>query len=97
MNFGALSTGPDTCLGAFFVYGTGRNDTGGPIWVIGTAFLKNVYTVLRSQPTAVGFAELNANPGQSSGEFRSPSSFFRWETYPSSTDERGRECKWYQR
>ena len=71
-NFGALN-GSSTCLGAFFTYAAGRS---GPTWVIGTAFLKNVYTVLRSQPTAIGFAELSNNPGLSPGESRSPADLF---------------------
>lgn len=42
-----------TCFGAFFPLDLG----GGPVqWVVGDSFLKNVYSVYRSQPPAVGFA-----------------------------------------
>ena len=92
-NSGPLTTGSDTCVGAFFAYDAGGNSTGGPTWVIGTAFLKNVYTVLRSQPTAIGFAELSNNPGLSPGEFRSTADFFCWETSPRRSDWRRREWK----
>jgi len=79
-NFGPLNAS-STCLGAFFAFGPSRNSTGGPTWVIGTAFLKNVYTVLRSQPTAIGFAQLSSNPGLSPGEFRSPADFVYLEVF----------------
>jgi len=92
-NFGPLN-GSNICLGAFFVYNTG-NSTGGPTWVVGTAFLKNVYTVLRSQPTAIGFAELSSGPGSSPGEFRSPAGFVYWEVCPSRRSD-GRRGEWKQ-
>ncbi|KAG8906380.1 hypothetical protein FRC01_008037, partial [Tulasnella sp. 417] len=52
----------DMCLGAIFAV-----DLGGgpgqiaPEWIVGDAFLKNVYSVYRYYPPAVGFAQL-ANP-----------------------------------
>ena len=96
-NLGPLTTGSDTCLGAFYAYGGGDN-TGGATWIIGTTFLKNVYTVLRSQPTAIGFAELSNNLGLSSGESRSPTDLFYWETSPSRrSDWRRREWKQHWR
>jgi len=56
------------CLGAFFVLdlSSGTQPIPGsesqvPTWVVGSAFLKNVYTVFQSNPAAVGFATLKAN------------------------------------
>jgi len=89
-NIGPLTNDSDNCLGAFFAYSAGG--AGGPTWVLGTTFLKNVYTVLRSQPTAIGFAELNNSPGLSSGEFHSPAGFFYWEVFPSRRSD-GRKWK----
>ena len=97
MNLGPISNGSDVCFGGIFVYGAGRDNSGGPTWVVGVAFLKNVYSVFRSQPTSIGFAELSASPGSSPGEFHGPAGFFYWEMYPSSTDGRGREWKQHQR
>lgn len=44
------------CLGAFFVSSIGQ---GGPSWIIGDAFLKNVYSVFKYSPASVGFAALS--------------------------------------
>ncbi|KAG2121893.1 aspartic peptidase domain-containing protein [Suillus clintonianus] len=44
------------CLGAFFIASFG---SGGPSWVIGDAFLKNVYSVFKYSPASVGFAALS--------------------------------------
>jgi cathepsin D len=56
------------CLGAFFILdlSAGTQPIPGsqsqvPTWVVGSAFLKNVYTVFQSNPAAVGFANLKAN------------------------------------
>ncbi|CAG7847014.1 SubName: Full=Related to cathepsin d (Lysosomal aspartyl protease) {ECO:0000313/EMBL:CCA71247.1} [Serendipita indica DSM 11827] len=54
------------CLGAFFkldpqYLSSPGNASTTPTWVIGSAFLKNVYTVLQSEPAAVGFARLRDN------------------------------------
>ncbi|GJN87748.1 hypothetical protein Rhopal_000703-T1 [Rhodotorula paludigena] len=48
------ATNRSTCLGAFF----DLNFSGGSriSWVIGAAFLKNVYSVYRASPPSVGFA-----------------------------------------
>jgi len=43
------------CLGAFFSIDT----SGGPSWIVGDTFLKNVYTVFRQNPASVGFAQLS--------------------------------------
>jgi hypothetical protein len=47
------------CLGAFF--GLDLGSQGGPDWVIGDSFLKNVYSVFRFTPPSVGFAQLAGN------------------------------------
>ncbi|KAG2142910.1 aspartic peptidase domain-containing protein [Suillus bovinus] len=44
------------CIGAFFISSIGQ---GGPSWVIGDAFLKNVYSVFKYSPASVGFAALS--------------------------------------
>ncbi|KAG8815759.1 hypothetical protein FRC18_001344 [Serendipita sp. 400] len=55
------------CLGAFFTLdlsgGSSPIPTSSsvPSWVVGSAFLKNVYTVFQSNPAAVGFASLKDN------------------------------------
>ncbi|KAJ7588116.1 aspartic peptidase A1 [Mycena floridula] len=46
----------DTCLGAFFELATGSS---APSWIVGDTFLKNVYSVFRYNPAAVGFAQLS--------------------------------------
>jgi len=45
----------DECLGAFFAL----DATGGPSWIIGDTFLKNVYSVFQFNPPSVGFAPLS--------------------------------------
>ncbi|GAA5919555.1 hypothetical protein JCM1841_001008 [Sporobolomyces salmonicolor] len=51
------TTNVSTCLGAFFdlSFGTSSKIS----WVIGAAFLKNVYSVFRASPPSVGFALLS--------------------------------------
>lgn len=44
------------CIGAFFISSIGE---GGPSWIIGDAFLKNVYSVFKYSPASVGFAALS--------------------------------------
>ncbi|KAK1222141.1 hypothetical protein PQX77_015069 [Marasmius sp. AFHP31] len=56
-DFQVTSVGNSMCLGAFFGLETGRNL---PSWIVGDAFLKNVYSVFRYDPPSVGFAELSA-------------------------------------
>ncbi|BGP22010.1 aspartic-type endopeptidase [Rhodotorula toruloides] len=48
------TTNQSTCLGAFFDLSFGSNSR--ISWVIGAAFLKNVYSVFRASPPSVGFA-----------------------------------------
>jgi cathepsin D len=44
------------CVGAFFELSTGGS---APNWIVGDTFLKNVYSVFRYNPAAVGFAALS--------------------------------------
>ncbi|KAL4066061.1 aspartic peptidase domain-containing protein [Scleroderma yunnanense] len=46
------------CIGAFFLVPPNAS-INGVSWIIGDAFLKNVYTVFRYDPAAVGFAALS--------------------------------------
>lgn len=45
------------CIGAFFEFESGPN---GPSWIVGDAFLKNVYSVYRAEPPSIGFAQLSS-------------------------------------
>ena len=47
----------DTCVGGFFAINTSQ--TSAPPWIVGDLFLKNVYSVYRADPPAVGFATLS--------------------------------------
>ncbi|KAI0250110.1 aspartic peptidase domain-containing protein [Lactifluus subvellereus] len=61
---GTLGNGQ--CLGGIFDVTAVTNikpQPGRPAWIIGDAFLKNVYTVFRANPPAVGFAQLSAAAG----------------------------------
>ena len=69
MNLGRVSTNSSVCGGSIFdlaINGTGG--VGFPSWVMGATFFKNVYSVFRYQPAAIGFAELSNTAGGSSGE-----------------------------
>ena len=48
----------DTCIGGFFAIDT--SGTSAPPWIVGDVFLKNVYSVFRANPAAVGFATLSS-------------------------------------
>ncbi|KAI0250122.1 aspartic peptidase domain-containing protein [Lactifluus subvellereus] len=66
LNLGTVGDGQ--CLGGIFdVTGawTINLRAGHPDWIIGDTFLKNVYTVFRAKPPAVGFAQLSAAAGGS--------------------------------
>lgn len=70
LNLGTVGAGNSQCLGAIFdiELGTGPGQAAGtPTWIVGDTFLKNVYSVFRAQPPAVGFAQLSAAAGGSSG------------------------------
>jgi len=68
-NAGEISNGRNPlCLGAIFDLSLGTNNAvpaDVPTWIIGDTFLKNVYTVFRSSPPSVGFAELSLAAGGS--------------------------------
>jgi len=69
MNLGTAGSGGQ-CVGGIFDLSAGSNAGGGegnPNWVVGDTFLKNVYTVFRSAPPSVGFAQLSDAAGGSSG------------------------------
>jgi len=69
MNVGTSGT-DGQCVGGIFDLSAGSNaggDAGNPSWVVGDTFLKNVYSVFRSNPPSVGFAELSDAAGGSSG------------------------------
>jgi cathepsin D len=68
LNLGTIGNG--RCLGAVFDLSQGSNSQPGgvnPSWIIGDTFLKNVYSVFRANPPAVGFAQLSNAAGGSSG------------------------------
>ncbi|KAG1854827.1 aspartic peptidase domain-containing protein [Suillus subalutaceus] len=56
-DFAFTQTSSTECIGAFFEATTG---TGSPTWIIGDAFLKNVYSVFRYNPASIGFASLSS-------------------------------------
>ncbi|CUA66620.1 Cathepsin D [Rhizoctonia solani] len=60
-DFKLLTTNPNVCVGAIFelsMGGLGNPDV--PQWVVGDAFMKNVYSVFRYEPPSIGFAQLSA-------------------------------------
>lgn len=68
-NYGGIDSGGDQCIGSIFDLGQVTSAAGGdgnPNWIIGDTFLKNVYTVLRSSPPSIGFAQLSAEAESSS-------------------------------
>jgi len=70
MNLGQVSASSNICAGGVFDLTAGSSigaGGGNPNWVVGATFLKNVYSVFRSQPAAIGFAELSNAAGGSSG------------------------------
>jgi len=70
MNLGAVSATSTQCVGAFFDVAAGTTigtGNGNPSWIVGDTFLKNVYSVYRSNPASVGFAKLSSAAGGSSG------------------------------
>ncbi|KAI0663368.1 acid protease [Cubamyces menziesii] len=75
MNLGRISA--SMCVGGIFDLSLGSDVSGGggnPVWVVGDTFLKNVYSVFRSNPAAVGFAQLSDAAGGSSAPSPSSSS-----------------------
>ncbi|KAF8627813.1 hypothetical protein AX15_004238 [Amanita polypyramis BW_CC] len=68
----------NNCIGGIFDLTMGSNippGPGNPSWVVGDTFLKNVYSVFRTSPPSVGFAQLSTLAGGSdSGARPLPSS-----------------------
>ncbi|KAJ7133757.1 aspartyl protease [Mycena crocata] len=58
MNIGPVSDGSNMCLGGIFEISLSN-----PWWIFGDTFMKNVYTALRQNPPAVGFAQLSTVAG----------------------------------
>ena len=56
-DFNLMQASSTQCVGAFFSLDT--TGTSAPPWIVGDTFLKNVYSVFRASPGAVGFAELS--------------------------------------
>jgi cathepsin D len=68
MSLGQIAPGSPSCLGGIFDLSLGSNivsGSGNPNWVVGDTFLKNVYSVYRSQPPSIGFAQLSDAVGGS--------------------------------
>ncbi|KAG1742630.1 aspartic peptidase domain-containing protein [Suillus paluster] len=72
MNLGSLNatmlgnvnaTSSEMCVGGIF--DNGINNV--PAWIVGDTFLKNVYSVFRASPAAVGFAQLASGLSSSTG------------------------------
>ena len=57
-NAGALQGSNSMCMGAFFAVELPASSP--RKWIVGDTFLKNVYSVFRFQPPAVGFAQLSS-------------------------------------
>jgi len=57
-DFKLQSVSSSQCLGSFFVITS--NGSSAPQWIVGDTFLKNVLSVYRFNPPAVGFAALSA-------------------------------------
>ncbi|KAG6855363.1 hypothetical protein H0H87_004329, partial [Tephrocybe sp. NHM501043] len=77
MNLGRLSATSSQCVGGIFDLGLGSNigsGQGNPSWVVGATFLKNVYSVFRSNPPSIGFAQLSDAAGGSGAVHSSPAS-----------------------
>ncbi|WWC63811.1 uncharacterized protein I303_106416 [Kwoniella dejecticola CBS 10117] len=56
MNLGSFTRDNSMCTGAFFAMDLSSQS---PIqWIVGASFLKNVYSVFRYNPPAIGFAQL---------------------------------------
>ncbi|KAI5454915.1 hypothetical protein NCC49_002191 [Naganishia albida] len=58
-NLGQFTSNAQYCTGAIYAQNLGSQS---PIqWIVGATFLKNVYSVFRYNPTAIGFAALAGN------------------------------------
>ncbi|KAF8176802.1 aspartyl protease [Pholiota molesta] len=66
MNIGQEPNDASLCIAAIFDLTQGTNidsNSGNPGWVVGDTFLKNVYSVFRSNPPSIGFAQLSTLAG----------------------------------
>lgn len=73
-DFNLGSPGDGNCLGSIFELDTGaEGNPQAPTWIVGDAFLKNVYSVYVFEPASVGFAKLSDGSGNSTGVFSIPS------------------------
>jgi cathepsin D len=59
----SASSPSQMCAGGIFDIGIGS----APAWIVGDTFLKNVYSVFRASPAAVGFAQLASGLSSSMG------------------------------
>ncbi|KAG0696968.1 aspartic peptidase domain-containing protein, partial [Suillus ampliporus] len=80
MNVGVVPTSvvastTQMCAGGIFDVGSSiGSGSNVPTWIIGDTFLKNVYTVFRANPAAVGFAQLASGSSSSTGSSTGTSS-----------------------
>jgi len=58
MIFGHLPSNSSECIGSIMDIGMSPNTS--PTWVMGNAFLKNVYTIFKADPPSIGFAPLSS-------------------------------------
>lgn len=65
-DFSLMQISSSTCVGGFFALDT--SGTSAPPWIVGDTFLKNVYSVFRSNPAAVGFATLSSTATAMNGK-----------------------------
>ena len=75
MNLGPVNSGSSYCVGAIYGFTPVVGEmvlTNVPHWVIGDTFLKNVYTVFRTNPLSIGFATLSVLAGGSGVEQGEP-------------------------
>ena len=72
MNYSTIDVdGSQMCVGGIFdIPDVDSHIPGFPTWIIGEAFLKNVYSVFQADPPAVGFARLASGVGD--GAFVGP-------------------------
>jgi len=67
MNIGTITSG--MCAGAIFDAGVLYDGWFNETWIVGDTFLKNVYSVFRAEPPAIGFAQLASGLSSSTGSF----------------------------
>ncbi|RDX49668.1 acid protease [Lentinus brumalis] len=65
-DFLLMQVSGNSCVGGFFQLDTSGSSA--PPWIIGDTFLKNVYSVFRASPAAVGFAQLSSTATSMNGQ-----------------------------